>query len=94
MALLSRHPLEKVSRGMPGFEDEQRRVIAATIRGVRVVNVYVPNGQAVGSEKYAYKLRWLEALRAYLAGEARAKWHQRLAVTGDYKHRPRRRGRA
>ena len=86
VALLSRHPLDKVSRGMPGFEDEQRRVIAATIRGLRVVNVYVPNGQAVGSEKYAYKLRWLEALRGYLSEEARA--HPRLAVTGDYNIAP------
>ena len=57
VAILSRHEITDVSRDMPGFADEQKRVIAATVNGVRIVNVYVVNGQEVGSEKYAYKLR-------------------------------------
>ena len=86
VALLSRHPLEDVVRDIPGFPDEQKRVIAATVGGVRIVNVYVPNGQAVGSEKYRYKLAWLQALRDYLAGELAR--HPHLAVTGDFNVAP------
>ena len=68
VALLARNaPIEDVQVGMPGFEDEQRRVIAATIGGVRVVNFYVVNGQAVGSAKFEYKLRWLEAAGYHVA---------------------------
>lgn len=85
VALLSREPLEDVARDLPGFE-EQKRVIAATVRGVRVVNLYVPNGQAVGTEKYAYKLRWLGALRDYLSTELMR--HPRLAVMGDFNVAP------
>ncbi len=87
VALLSRHPLADISRNLPDdFADEQRRVIAATVEGVRVVNIYVPNGQAVGSDKYEYKLRWLAALHGYLGAELAR--HPRLAVTGDYNIAP------
>lgn len=86
VAILSPHPLEQVSRGMPGFKDEQRRLIAATVNGVRVINVYVVNGQSVGSEKYAYKLRWLEALRDYIADELQN--HPDLVVVGDFNIAP------
>lgn len=86
VALLSQHPLEDISRDMTGFEDEQKRVIAATINGVRVINVYVVNGQSVGSEKYAYKLRWLSALREVLRDELSR--HPRLAVVGDFNIAP------
>ena len=55
-----------VATGMRGFDDEQKRVIAATVDGVRVVCAYVPNGQSVGSDKYEYKLRWCAAAEAYL----------------------------
>lgn len=86
VAILSRAPAQDVSAGIPGFADEQKRVVAATVEGVRVVCVYVPNGQSVGSDKYAYKLRWLEALRDWLAGELKV--HPRLAVLGDYNVAP------
>src|SRR6478672_5900007 len=66
VAMLSRERAGDVQVGIPGFEDEQRRVIAATVGDLRIVNLYVVNGQAVGSEKYAYKLRWLEALHAWI----------------------------
>ncbi|TJY56753.1 exodeoxyribonuclease III [Sinimarinibacterium sp. CAU 1509] len=86
VALVARQPLQDVSRDIPGFNDEQKRVIAATVGDVRVVNVYVVNGQAVGSEKYAYKLRWLAALHDYLAEEI--KRYPLLAVTGDFNIAP------
>ena len=86
VALLGRLPLTGVVRGMPGFADEQARVIAATVAGVRVIDVYVPNGQSVDSEKYAYKLRWLAALRDYLHAELAV--HPRLAVCGDFNIAP------
>jgi exodeoxyribonuclease-3 len=86
VALLARNPIEDVVAGIPGFDDEQKRVLAGTVAGVRVVDVYVPNGQAVGSEKYAYKLRWLEALRGYVADQLAR--HERLVVLGDYNIAP------
>jgi len=86
VALLSRQPLEDVSRDMPGYGDEHKRLIAATVGGVRVVSAYVPNGQAVGSEKYAYKLRWLKALHEFLQAELAR--HPRLAIVGDFNIAP------
>lgn len=86
VAILARQPLEDVEYGIPGFEDPQRRVIAATIAGVRLINVYVPNGQAVGSDKYVYKLEWLRQLHAYVA-DALAR-HPQLAIVGDYNIAP------
>ena len=86
VALLSRQPARDLCRDLPGFADPQRRVLAATCGDVRVVNVYVPNGQVVGSEKYAYKLAWLDALRAWLAQELER--HPRMVVTGDFNIAP------
>ncbi|HXZ48556.1 MAG TPA: exodeoxyribonuclease III [Usitatibacter sp.] len=86
VAILSRSSSDGVSRGIPAFADEQSRVIAADVDGVRVVSVYVPNGQSVASDKYAYKLRWLDALAQWLAHELAA--HPRLAVLGDFNVAP------
>ena len=86
VALLTRTATAERCRGIPGFADEQSRVIAGDVGGVRVVSVYVPNGQRVGSDKYDYKLRWLEALAAWLAAELAA--HPRLAVLGDFNIAP------
>ena len=86
VAILSKETPSDVVAGIPGFEDEQRRVLAATIAGVRVIDVYVPNGQAVGSEKYQYKLRWLDALEGYVAAQLAR--HPRLVVLGDYNIAP------
>jgi exodeoxyribonuclease-3 len=86
VALLARLPLADVARGIPGFADEQARVIAATVAGIRVIDVYVPNGQSVDSDKYAYKLRWLEALAGYV--EAELGRHPRLAIMGDFNIAP------
>lgn len=86
VAVLSRAPLEDVQIGIPGFEDEQKRVLAATVQDTRVVCVYIPNGQSVDSDKYAYKLRWLDALTAWLRDELAR--HPRLALLGDYNIAP------
>jgi len=86
VALLSREEPTDVSNGLPDFSDEQRRVIAATYGDIRVVDVYVPNGQSVGSEKYEYKLAWLDALEAYLGNELER--YPKLAVMGDFNIAP------
>ena len=86
VALISRHPIEDVCLGNPHYPDEQKRLISGTINGVRVVSAYMPNGQAVGSEKYAYKLAWLEGLITWLGEELKA--HPQLALCGDYNIAP------
>ncbi len=86
VALLSRAPITDVQVGIPGFDDPQRRVIAGTIDDVRVVDLYVVNGQAVGSERFAYKLDWLARLRDWLAQEIAR--HPRLVVLGDFNIAP------
>jgi exodeoxyribonuclease III len=75
-----------IVRNIPGFEDPQQRVIAATIEDMRIVSAYFPNGQAVGSEKFAYKMRWLDALHDWLGAEM--KIHPKLALLGDYNIAP------
>ena len=86
VAILSKHEMTDVEHGIAEFEDEQKRVIAATINGVRVVCVYIVNGQAVDSEKYEYKMRWLEALTYWLAGQL--KQYPNLVLLGDYNIAP------
>jgi exodeoxyribonuclease-3 len=75
-----------IVRNIPGFVDEQQRVIAATVEGVRIVSAYFPNGQAPDSEKFAYKLRWLEALAPWITDEMQR--HPKLALLGDYNIAP------
>lgn len=86
VAILSRYALENVVAGIPGWEDPQQRVIAATVSGVRVICVYVPNGQSLDSDKYQYKLAWLRALTRYLEDELVN--YPKLAVLGDYNIAP------
>lgn len=86
VALISRgKPADPVT-DFPGFEDPQRRILASTIDGVRVINLYVPNGSSVGSEKYDYKLGWLKALHGFLEDEL--KRHEHLVVLGDFNIAP------
>jgi exodeoxyribonuclease-3 len=86
VAILSRTPCSDVQLGIPDFADEQKRVIAATIGDVRVVCVYIPNGQEVGSDKYEYKLKWLAALHDWLKQELTR--YPKLALLGDYNIAP------
>ena len=86
VALLSRHPMTQIVRDIPDFDDPPRRVLAASIGRFRVINLYVPNGQAPASEKFAYKLKWLEALTRWLAAEAER--HAGLVVLGDFNVAP------
>ena len=83
VAILSREPAEDLVLDFPGDPDQaQRRVIAATVDRLRIVNVYVVNGQEVGSVKYDYKLEWLRNLRDFVAAEIAL--HERLILTGDF----------
>ncbi len=86
VAILSRETALDVQMGIPGFDDEQKRVIAATFDGIRVVDVYIPNGQSVDSDKYRYKLDWLNALRGWLEQELQR--FPRLVLLGDYNIAP------
>jgi exodeoxyribonuclease-3 len=86
VAILSRHPMADVVKNNPLFEDEHRRLIAGTIAGMRVVCVYIPNGQAVGSDKFSYKMNWLKALHDWLKTECQN--HPQLALLGDYNIAP------
>jgi exodeoxyribonuclease-3 len=81
VAILARTAPGEVQHGIPRFADDPKRVIAATVGDLRIVCLYAPNGQAVGSEKYRYKLRWYEALAAWLSAELERS--PRLAVLGD-----------
>lgn len=86
VALIADRPGEDVVTELPGLEDPQRRVLAATYDGIRVINLYVPNGKEVGSDKYDYKLEWLSCLRDWLAEETAR--HGHLVVMGDFNIAP------
>lgn len=85
-AILSLHPITQTLDGIPGFSDEQKRLVAGTIQDLRVVCAYFPNGQSVDSDKYHYKLRWIEALTDWLEQELLA--HPNLVLLGDYNIAP------
>ncbi|MEE9141778.1 MAG: exodeoxyribonuclease III [Gammaproteobacteria bacterium] len=86
VALLARGHGQDVVTELPGLNDPQRRVMAATYGDLRVLNLYVPNGQSVGSEKYEYKLAWLNTLHGFLKEELQR--HDKLAVFGDFNIAP------
>ncbi len=86
VALISRTPATDVVRDIPGLDDPQRRVLAASFGDVRVIDVYVVNGQAVGSDKYRYKLEWLGALTRWLQDELQR--HPKLVLLGDFNIAP------
>ena len=86
VALVARSEPTEVVTDIPGVDDPQRRILGATVDGVRIYDLYVPNGKEVGSDKYRYKLDWLERMRSHLADELAD--HPRLAVVGDFNITP------
>ena len=86
VALLARETPTDVICGNPYFPDPQKRLIAATVGDIRIVCAYFPNGQAVGSEKYEYKLAWLTALERWLAEQLAA--NPKLVLAGDFNIAP------
>jgi len=86
VALISKLPASDVVKNIPGFADEQARVIAGTVGDVRVIGAYFPNGQAPDSDKFVYKMAWLEGLRAWLRSELER--HPKLVLMGDFNIAP------
>ncbi len=86
VAILSKFPIEDRTQGIPGFEDDQARYLEAVIKGVRVASIYVPNGMAVGSDKYAYKLNFLKHLYTHL--QALLTYDEALVLGGDFNIAP------
>ena len=87
VALLSRGvPAQDVVKNIPGFEDDMARVITGTVNGVRVIGGYFPNGQAPDSDKFVYKMRWLDALRGFVEEEMAR--HPQLVLMGDFNIAP------
>ena len=86
VAILGKSSGIDVQIGIPGYADPQQRVLAATLDGIRVVCVYVPNGQNLDSDKYQYKLQWLQALTRWL--QAELEQNPKLVLLGDYNIAP------
>ncbi len=86
VAIISRHEASDVVTDIPGLDDPQRRILGATIGGVRVLNLYVVNGQEVGSEKYDHKLFWLGRVADYIGEQVKA--HERFISVGDFNIAP------
>ena len=86
VAVISKTPPVDPVYDFPSLEDPQRRILASTIGDVRVVDLYIPNGSEVGSEKYAYKLDWLKSLHSFL--EAEMQQHENVVVLGDFNIAP------
>jgi len=86
VATISKTPAEDPVFDFPDLEDPQRRILASTVGNVRVVDLYIPNGSEVGSEKYAYKLNWLKSLHNFLKAEMEQ--HENVVVLGDFNIAP------
>jgi exodeoxyribonuclease-3 len=86
VAILSRQPATDPVTDIPDLHDPQRRILAATVGELRVVNLYVVNGSEVGSEKFDYKLHWLDCVTRWLEDELQR--HPRMVVLGDFNIAP------
>ncbi len=86
VAIISRTPATDIQKNLPNFEDEQKRVICATISDVRIINTYIVNGQSLESDKFTYKINWLAALTEFLSDEL--KKYPKLALLGDFNIAP------
>lgn len=81
VAVISRFPMIDILKDCPGLVDSQRRILALTIAGIRVINLYVPNGSELSSEKYTYKLEWLQKVTAFI--QQQLSLYPKLVVLGD-----------
>ena len=86
VAVISRLPITEIVTDIPDLVDPQRRILAVTIGDIRLINLYVPNGAAVGSDKYVYKLQWLEKVSTFI--QQQLVHHPKLAVVGDFNIAP------
>lgn len=86
VATLSKQALTRPLTAFPSFEDPQKRILAVSVGDLRVINLYVPNGSEVGSEKYQYKLNWLQHLKLFLLEEL--KQHSKIIILGDFNIAP------
>lgn len=86
VAIISKHPMKEVVKDIPGLDDPQRRILAATIGDLRLIDLYVPNGSEPDSEKYHYKLDWLKKVTAYIKDQITK--YPKLAVVGDFNIAP------
>jgi exodeoxyribonuclease-3 len=86
VALMTRNHCENIETNFPNFADDQKRLLAATVDGIRIINVYVPNGQSVGSDKYQYKLLWLEHLYDYV--KQALTQYEKVLILGDFNIAP------
>jgi exodeoxyribonuclease-3 len=86
VAIISKQEASDVVADVPGLEDPQRRILGATINGIRILNLYVVNGQEVGSEKFTYKLEWLSKVSDYI--EDQLKRHDQFVTLGDFNIAP------
>ena len=86
VAVISKTPATDPVTDFPDLDDPQRRILASTINGVRIIDLYIPNGSELGSDKYEYKLGWLASLQRFLESELRT--HEKLVVLGDFNIAP------
>lgn len=86
VAIVSRHPMTEMVTDIPELEDPQRRILAATIKGLRVINLYVPNGGELSSDKYQYKLDWLKKVTLFIQHQLSI--YPKVAVVGDFNIAP------
>lgn len=86
VAIISSCKATDIATDVPGLDDPQRRILGATIDGVRILNLYVVNGQETGSEKYDWKLHWLEKVTEYIKNQLEI--HDKFVVMGDFNIAP------
>ena len=86
VAVISRYPISDVIVDIPNWDDPQRRILAVTVGGIRLINLYVPNGSELTSDKYQYKLNWLQQITAFI--EQQMTLYSKVAVVGDFNIAP------
>jgi len=86
VAIISRYPVDDIITDIPDFDDPQRRILMATVAGIRLINLYVPNGSELTSDKYEYKLNWLQKVTAFIQQQMHL--YPKVAVVGDFNIAP------